>query len=441
MSVLHVLSRLQLHVADLITLAAHPNTQWNHARSVFTHRLVSGVALAGDTMVTSIVRALPRGNTAMKHRYKNFDRMLGEVDVVPIAAAQTELLGNRVGKDGGDWVIPVDLSDIHKPYAEAMGGLSEVRDGSTGEVCVNGFGLATACAIDLSAGRKAVPLPLNFEVYSTTTGDFVSQPHIWLEMLNTLCDVTPGGTFALDRECDNGRILHRILDRGRDFVARLQVGQNARNLRWFDAKVPGVRRVGTICDEAKVLGRIEATRVSHDGQRSPYVADVSVAEVRLPDRPERLWLCIYRCPAHEQPMALLTTHPVRTVEELGQTLARYFARWTVEELHRFAKQSFRLENVRTLTWHRTQNVVAAVWIVLGALALEGLLTGAEATLRVLEKASDRVEDPLTNGQFWGYALMDGIRLAVRRNPLLLRLCTWLWRVRPVLQMPLFGLRA
>lgn len=60
---------------------------------------------------------------------------------------------------------------------------------------------------------------------------------------------------------------------------------------------------------------------------------------------------------------------------------------------------------------------------------------------MLEKASDRVDDRLTNGQFWGYAFMDGIRLAVRRNPLLLRLCGWLWRVRPVLQLPLFGVRA
>lgn len=33
----------------------------------------------------------------MRHRYKCADRMLGELDVVPVAAEQTAELGRRVG--------------------------------------------------------------------------------------------------------------------------------------------------------------------------------------------------------------------------------------------------------------------------------------------------------------------------------------------------------
>ena len=55
---------------------------------------------------------------------------------------------------------------------------------------------------------------------------------------------------------------------------------------------------------------------------------------------KRLWLCTYRSPDHALHMAILTTHRVYAIEGLTATLARYFfARWTIEELHRFAKQS------------------------------------------------------------------------------------------------------
>jgi len=50
-------------------------------------------------MITELVRALPRAGD-FKHQYKNFDRMLGEVDIVPLARAQIDLFGPQVGKGG-----------------------------------------------------------------------------------------------------------------------------------------------------------------------------------------------------------------------------------------------------------------------------------------------------------------------------------------------------
>lgn len=432
MSVLPLLTRLYSHVAGLLEETIHPDVEWNHARSVFVNRLATGIAVAGDTMVTSIVRALPLQG-AMKHKYKSFDRMLGEVDLVPVAAGQMEQFGRRMGKDG-DWVIAVDMSDIHKQYGKSMEALAKVRDGSTGELAVPGYELITACAVDIASPRRAMPLPLLFEVFSSAAVDFVSQPHDWLSAIDRLSAATPRGTFAIDREADNGRIIGRLLDNHRNFVIRLNVGETARHLR-VGADLP--ERVGTICGRLKRVARITATRAADTGEGSPYVADVAYTEVRLPKRKERLWLCVFDSPDHKQPMALLTTHPVESLEAATRTLARYFSRWAIEEVHRFAKQEFQLENVRTLTWHRTKNIVAAVWMVMGAVAVEGLLPGAQTVLRALELASDRVHRALQPGQFWGYAFLDGLRLAVVRSPFLLRRCSWLWRDPVVIQVPLF----
>ncbi|GDX82873.1 hypothetical protein LBMAG42_46840 [Deltaproteobacteria bacterium] len=65
------------------------------------------------------------------------------------------------------------------------------------------------------------------------------------------------------------------------------------------------------------LGTIEATRFTHDGEGAPYIAEVSSARVMLPGRREPLWIAVYRCADHAEPMVLLTTHPCDTVEELG----------------------------------------------------------------------------------------------------------------------------
>ena len=67
-------------------------------------------------------------------------------------------------------------------------------------------------------------------------------------------------------------------------------------------------------------------------------------------------------------MVLLTSHRADTPDQVARILAMYFGRWAIEEMHRFAKQSFKLENIRALTWKRLKNLVAAVWIVLGAIA-------------------------------------------------------------------------
>ena len=433
MSASQILTRLHQHVASLLRLGDHPEARWNVPRARFLHSLVAAVAGARDVMITELVRALPRSGD-IKHQYKNFDRMLGEVDLVPLARAQIDLFGPQVGK-GGDWVIPIDLSDIHKKYAVSMEALGRVRDGSTGELSVPGYGLATACAVDISSQKTPVPIPLNFEVFSYASQDFVSQPHIWLQMIENIAAHTPGGTFALDREADAENIIGRMLDLKRHFVVRMDAGASSRMLRLPDGRR---LRVQDIVPELECRGEIEATRITEEGSGSPYLAEVYFTPVKMPKRAEQLYLCVFFCRKYKEAMVLMTTHPVRTLPEAGATLARYFARWTIEELHRFAKQSFRLENIRTLTYHRLQNIVSAVAMVLGALGVEGQLPGAEAVLRMMEKASGRVAARLRAGQFWGYALLDGFRASILQNPLLLRRNPWLYRYRPDRQLRLFG---
>lgn len=427
------LTHLTRHVNESLTLAAHPQAGWNGPRRLFVQRLMLGLFQAGDVMLSSIVRKFPNKSVAIKHRYKTADRMLGEIDLVPVASQQMELLGGRVGDD---WVIGVDLSDIHKRYATAMEALGKIRDGSTGETGVPGYDLVTAAAIDLSTDTKALPLPLLFEVFSNRSDDFKSEPAVWLDAIDRLCDATRGGTFAIDSAADSGRILERLLERKRHFVIRLKVGENSRNLRYGEGKQAQVKDVWK---EATSYGEMTILRMSDDGRREPYRCDFGSLSVKLPKHKEPLWLCVFDCPDHKEPMVLLTTHKAETPDAIAQVLARYFARWAVEEMHRFAKVSFKLENIRLLSWNRIQNMVAMVWLVMGALARFALSPVAEAALRYFELKSMRLNKPLTRRQFWGYAMVDGLRAWLSDSWPIVHLLPWLWPTPPESpQLKLFG---
>ena len=370
----------------------------------------------------------------MRHRYKNFDRMLGEIDLVPVAAAQLGVFGKQVD-DKGDWVIPIDLSDICKPYAKKMEALCPIHDASTGKKGAKGYKLVTACAVNLGASQKRTPLPLKFEAFSSKDEGFENQPAIWLKAIDELCDATSGGTIAMDREADSRRLLTRVLDKKGHFVVRLKAAYGSRMLGSLEH---GKQRVSSLVQILPIVGDIEVTRLSEAGEGSPYRAGAGFTEVRLPGRTERLWMSVFHCDKHAQPMVLLTTRAVHTLADAAKTLARYFARWAIEEVHRFVKQAFQHENVRTLTWSRTKNLVATTCMILGALAIKGRLPCADVTLRAMEAASERVQKVPADGQFWGYPLIDGLRVAVRRNPFLLRRISRLWRIPPVSQLPLFG---
>jgi hypothetical protein len=76
MSALPLLNRLTHHVTSVLDRAALEEAGWNCPRRTFAHRIVAGIELPGDVMLTGLVRALPCDGVAMDDRYKAFDCLL-----------------------------------------------------------------------------------------------------------------------------------------------------------------------------------------------------------------------------------------------------------------------------------------------------------------------------------------------------------------------------
>jgi len=77
--------------------------------------------------------------------------------------------------------------------------------------------------------------------------------------------------------------------------------------------------------------------------------------------------------------------------DLWRMVENYLVRWRIEETIRFIKQSYRLEDIRLLTYVRLQNMMALVTAVTNfTMAYLGLKTKLRVLMRHLLKAAKRV---------------------------------------------------
>ena len=135
--------------------------------------------------------------------------------------------------------------------------------------------------------------------------------------------------------------------------------------------------------------------------------DYGFCRVRLPDHPDvPLWLVVVRG-LGARPMMLLTNLPMRRNHKvLWWAVSAYLSRWRIEEAIRFIKQSYKLEDIRVLSYERLRNMAV---LVNAAAFFTAVVLGTRIKLDIL--ASHLLTAPkrlFGIPDFRLYALADGI---------------------------------
>jgi len=385
-------------------------------------QVLFGVLLGKTLVLTQIARSLgEKGDICAI--YKRLDRALLQYDFGPVARAQTQQSCSLVEDDD---IICLDGSDIAKRFGRKFEALAYIRDGSE-KTIVPGYLLTTAVAVRPDGSDKN-PVPLLLHPYSIKEEGFVSEPYEMHQAIEDIHHWTDGrGTFAIDRAADSGRILKKLLGLSHHFVVRLKAGKGSRYLRLDDRK----RLVRELVEAVCYVAQIEVERVAAD-KRHAYHCSLGSFRVQLRDlekdgRP--LWLVVSKSSKHPEPMVLLTTQPADTAEQMIHALKSYFARWSVEEYHRFVKQSFGLEKVRCFKWQRTKNLVHAAFLASALLASLHRLPGRMATrlrAHLVQKAQlvhKRRVSPLQVFNLYAYAA--GLAAVLRNRISDLHRSAWL----------------
>jgi hypothetical protein len=102
-------------------------------------------------------------------------------------------------------------------------------------------------------------------------------------------------------------------------------------------------------------------RDSHTGEQ--HKVGVVASCVTHPSHPQPLWLVVARPGRHLEPWYLLTSEPIRSVEDAWAVVFAYGRRWQIECAWRYSKSELAMESPRVWTWERREKLLLMVTLI------------------------------------------------------------------------------
>jgi effector-binding domain-containing protein len=240
-------------------------------------------------------------------------------------------------------VIVIDDSDITKPCSPKMEAISDVHDGSTGEIRK---GYLTVEAAVLSKGKK-MPMPVYEKIISPAEEGFVSMTHENLRCLESLSAYFGKKCVrTLDRGFDANDYYRYFLKNGEKFVIRAKKNRNViyRN------------KTQNIMDVAKLYkGNYRMDFMDKQGRKTE--CRISYIPIRLCEFPDKELVLVAVYGFGKEPMLLITNLRMTEKKKLCMIAAKvYLMRWRIEEYFKFKKQQFDLEDLRVMTLKSIRNL-------------------------------------------------------------------------------------
>ena len=359
----------------------------------FVAEMVFGIQARGSVRLTEVGRALGE-RISLKKTEERLSRQLGRKRLD--REIQRRLIEHAAPRIEDDTLLVLDLSDVTKKYAEKMENLAQVRDGSEKEL---GWGYWTLNIVGANTkGTKIVPL--YGRLFSHAVGGHQSENEEIREAVGEVAEVVgKRGIWVMDRGGDRRYIFNYLLPNKLRFMIRVRGDRGLRTAQGIDSAVNLARSCPMLFHETIVREEAGQERLIH--------LACGLRKVRLPNRREELTLVVVKGFGKEPLMILTNLNVRRSRKSIWHVVVSYITRWRIEDVIRFVKQSYRLEDIRCLTYHRLQ---ALMVLVTAAAYFAAVYLGLRMKLRVLAghvlRASKRV---FGIPDFRLYALADGIR--------------------------------
>jgi hypothetical protein len=359
----------------------------------FVAEMVFGIQARGSVRLTEVGRALGE-KISLKKTEERLSRQLGRRGLE--RRIQRRLIEQAAPRIEDDTLLVLDLSDVTKKYAEKMENMGRVRDGSEKEL---GWGYWTLNIVGANTkGTKLVPL--YGRLFSHAVEGHESENMEIRDAIKEVAEVMGRrGIWVMDRGGDRRHLYQYLLPNKHRFLIRVRADRGLQTSQGTSSALDLARSCPMLFHETLVKEEAGQERLVH--------LACGMRKVRLPNRKEELTLVVVKG-FGEEPLMILTNLPVRrSRKSIWHVVQSYITRWRIEDVIRFVKQSYRLEDMRCLTYHRLQALMA---LVTAAAFFAAVYLGLRMKLRVLAghvlRASKRV---FGIPDFRLYALADGIR--------------------------------
>lgn len=365
-------------------------------RRRFLSQVTRGILFSGSLVITDVCRWVHDDCSDRFHRVKRLLNHLvsPEGDLTEAVERYRQAAAPDIAPDTA---LILDLTDLAKPRARKMPYLDLVRDGSEKKL-VKGYWCIEVYAY--LPGKRVLPLAL--EAYG------IPDPAVGSENLQIERVVT-----AVHRDLQGQGVW--VADAGLDRLEAYEM--------WFSLNAPfvvrqrGDRTIITPNGTAMIL-RDYVDHLYQQGAQQVGNCRIVWSRVHLPGHPTRpLYLVASWRAGRDEPLMLLTTLVVETLDQARQVLRYYRQRWACEEAAQFLKSRIGLERFRVRRYEAMRRLmILAMWAM--AFLTWILLHRRDLTKRLLAWTSRfRRERP-----FLYYRLLDGLQEFVRLNPLSLTKC-------------------
>lgn len=213
-------------------------------------------------------------------------------------------------------VIVIGNSDITKPCSPMMEAISDVRDGSTGEIKK---GYPTVEAAVLSTDKK-MSLPVYEKVFSSAEEGFISEAHENLCCLRSLSAYfSKNCVRTLDRGFDGNEYYKYFLRNDEKFVIRAKRNRNV----IYNGKTENIMDVAD-----KYKGNYRMDFIDKHGRK--VECKISYIPVNLCEFPNKDLILVAVYGFGAQPMLLLTNLDISEKKKLCLIAAKvYLMRWRI----------------------------------------------------------------------------------------------------------------
>jgi hypothetical protein len=358
-------------------------------RKRFLDQAVRGILFSGTLVVMELCRWIRDGCSDCFYQDK---RLLNHLvsprgNLNEAVAAYRQHVARYVQ---ADTPLIIDLTDLAKPRAKKMKYLNLVRDGSEGTL-VKGYWCIEVYA---HLQQKRV-MPLALDVYS------IDDPAVGSQNLQIERVVK-----AVDHELQGRGIW--VADRGFDALEHYQM--------WFSLSAHfivcqrGDRSIVTSGGARLIL----EDYVERLHQRCAFrvgSGQIVFGRVHLPEHAQPLYVVASWRPGDEEPLMLLTTLVVQTLDQARQILRYYKRRWVCEEAAQFLKMRVGFERFRVRRYEAIQRLAILAMFAMGFLTYI-LLRSRDLTKRLFAWTSRFRRD----APFVYYRLLDGLQEFAYFNP-------------------------
>ena len=341
----------------------------------FIHQMIYGILAGNKVHLSEIARSLKEDITLKKTIDRLSRNLHSFTQKQTLMYNYLTLVKQHVKEDYA--VIIIDNSDIAKPVSRKLEALSEIRDGSTGEITQ---GYLTIEAAVLSEKGK-MPLPVYEKVFSAAEKGFISETHENLCCLGSLSEnFTPKCVRALDRGFDANDYYRYFFKRGERFIIRAKKNRN-------------VIYNGQTCNIMDVAGRYKgAYRMDFRNKGGRCVqCKMSCIPVRLCEFPAKELVLVAVYGFGSEPVLLLSNLRMQEKKRLCHIVTKvYLMRWRIEEYFRFKKQQFELEDLRVMSLQSIRNLNLLAMLAAGYIGLTSSVHEESIFLMELKECSKRI---------------------------------------------------